>query len=185
MSPHQIWQSGNVWLVWRQTRQTDGIFLMVYHSFLLQHRVLLPRHDKIPGIKVSFCLPTLYSTFSLSRGPGEGTRRHRRDAGLPLWSKLGDKDPPLLESRYCRHSYIHVLILSPRITCRSDPPQKSKISASRRAHSQTPDAGPRDQEPKQLDKDAKEEVDNAIESRRLHISHAWRTCRLHDPVKIP
>jgi len=28
MSPYQIWKPGNVWHVWRQTCQMDGVFLM-------------------------------------------------------------------------------------------------------------------------------------------------------------
>ena len=28
MSPDEIWNTGSVWLVWRQTCQTDGVLLM-------------------------------------------------------------------------------------------------------------------------------------------------------------
>jgi hypothetical protein len=37
MSPHQIWKSGDVWLVWRQTCQTDGVFLMRKVTELQKH----------------------------------------------------------------------------------------------------------------------------------------------------
>jgi hypothetical protein len=28
MSPDEIWNTGSIWLVWRQTCQTDGVLLM-------------------------------------------------------------------------------------------------------------------------------------------------------------
>ena len=33
MSPDEIWNTGGVWLVWCQTRQTDGVLLMTSHRW--------------------------------------------------------------------------------------------------------------------------------------------------------
>ena len=44
MSPDEIWNTGSVWLVWRETCQTDGVLLMMWADYTSHIITYHPHH---------------------------------------------------------------------------------------------------------------------------------------------